>query len=283
MAQKYIFKHKGFNSEPIESSLKQFSEKQIDEIFDLYRNKKSITAIREAFPEITKQAAFDQQIPLIISDEKCELCNEAVYHKYSRKAQTKKLYLDWKICGSCSHNPDLSNCECEDCTFYRSEVIRYKKEAFSDVYNKHLKENYSDKIQLDEIQEETQIKLYHIVKRYLNKWNLIDFNAYESNLMYSDCTLYAPWPITESIINELLVKKLLIPSTENDYTIATFIDGEVYLPNLATFDFVECTRELNIYLNDELMSPLSFTQHMENKYPTQSLNTTDLKPAQYEI
>lgn len=81
MVQKYIFKHKGFNSEPIESSLKQFSEKQIDEIFDLYRNKKSITSIHEAFPEVTKQTVFDQQIPLIISDEKCELCNEAVYHK----------------------------------------------------------------------------------------------------------------------------------------------------------------------------------------------------------
>lgn len=264
MAQKYLFTTDYSDSnKPIESSLQHFSAEQIDTILDWYRDQKSILDIREEFPEISYRA-FEKQLPYILSDENCEKCGEAVYYLYKRESNKKELLIDKKLCGSCKHDYTY-HCECYICASKRSIEKEMKDRIFSYEWNTILKEDYATKVDLKDLSEEDQIKLYRITKHYLTIWNFIYFNAHESHLQFSDDVLNSKWSEIHGIIDHLMENKIIIPSIHNTSHIMTLVGDLAYFPKMDDFGFMEYYWDINVYNNNILMKPLEYIDYVESK------------------
>lgn len=266
MAQKYFFTTDYSDSgNPIESSLKHYSEQQIDTILDRYLNQESITEIRKEFPEISIQT-FENQLPFILSEETCEKCGEAVYYEYKRKANKDGGYaIESKLCTSCLHNQtDL--CACSACKLGHKEEKERIEALFSEVWKEHLEEEYPNKNNLKEIDTFTEVQLYCITKRFSVADKYLDFNKPNSIYTYDnekgDRIDYFNFT---DIIRNIKGRKIIIPSIQCDSRVALIKEGNIHLEKPDDIRINDYLWDLNIYSGDKKMSPSEFINYMENE------------------
>lgn len=265
MAQKYFFTTDYSDSgNPIESSLKQFSEQQIDTIINRYLNQKSFTEIRKEFPGISNQA-FERQLPFILSEETCEKCGEEVYYDYKRKATKEGGYaIESKLCASCLHN-QTELCACPACELEYKEEQERKEAIFSEVWKEHLEEEYPNKIELKEIDTHTEVQLYCITKRFSVNDKYLDFNKPDSIYRFvgekGDKIDFFNFT---DIIRNITSRQIVIPSVHCDSRVAVIKGDDVYLEKPEDITLADYLWDLNIYKDGRKIRPSEFINYMEN-------------------
>jgi len=264
MAQKYLFARDSFYRTPNNSSLKEFSEKKIDEILDLfYADKLLITDIRKKYPDISNKA-FEDQLPYILSEEKCEKCGEAVYYKYHRKGGSKEMYVYEKLCGTCFHEFNRV-CDCIHCETERKNKEVEQKELFNANWKLFLEENFQIKVQLEDISVYNELRLYLILKQHLTKEGDIT-PSYDNNRDKGDLiNFYIEYSFNESI-GPLIERNIVIPSLNCEYSIATFGEnGKVYIPAIDSKHPTRFNWQLNVYSENKKLTPEEYIDYIENE------------------
>lgn len=135
------------------SIMQALSQEDRAEIIALCQQGKKITEVREQFPEIPL-GAFDMFIPLILSKEKCEICEGAVYERYHRKTNKKSLHKVGKICIDCGHNfePD---CTCSSCN-----------EKAENLWHHYLDTSFPEPFDYLELNPQQKVELFYLLSTY---------------------------------------------------------------------------------------------------------------------
>lgn len=264
MAQKYLFARDSFNRRPNNSSLKEFSEKKIDEILDLfYVDKLRITDIRNKYLDISNNS-FEGQLPYILSEEKCEKCGEPVYYKYHRKGGSNEKYVYEKLCGTCFHEFNRG-CDCIHCETDRKNIEIEQKETFDASWKNFLEQNFQIQVQLEDISVYDELRLYLILKQHITQEGDITPSYYNDRNKGDLSNFYIEYDYSESI-SPLIERNIVTPSPNCNYSIATFDkEGNISFPTIDSEYPNRFIWQLNVYANNKKLTPKEYIDYIENE------------------
>lgn len=194
MAQdKYYFKES--------SSLESFPSSTLKQIISDYEsNELSIAEIKKKYEGITSMS-FIRQVPYVLSDEACELCDTLIYHKNEKLGYSNYKLL--KLCLSCKHDYS-TKCSCDICTEKRKKEEKIIEQDASFFWKEYYKENYQISFSYDDLSVFDIIKLLVLVESTDDNTDCLKFeDQYKLNIEVT------------SYILKLINKGILIPSKNN--------------------------------------------------------------------
>ncbi len=251
MAQdKYLFQTP-IGIEDVDSSLQNFSNKDLDKIFELFNNGEKITNIRHQFSKISNQR-FEDQLPYVLSDEKCEKCGGDVYYKYSRSNPYKPLYVYARFCSNCGHNfePD---CSCEYC-----------EKEYKDVWIKYLDKNYKAPLKQDSLSIYDEMNLLLLTRYYLDReTGCIKISSSSSNNYYSYNNYSSVPDEFKSAVYSLINQQILIPCKDYNRHLVELRDDDTATVNTSWVPNVYW--DLNLIDKDEPLTLIEFYNLIKDK------------------
>ncbi|KYH07810.1 hypothetical protein A1704_03855 [Chryseobacterium cucumeris] len=202
------------------SSLKIFSEIEIDAISTDYKNGAKILEIRTKYG-ITKTDSFFKQLPYKLSSETCEYCDGFIYTKIKR---TGSYIEEVKLCRNCKHD-NSGNCCCEQCSNKKNAKIKEKRRALQMIWNDFYIENYNLNYTLNDLSIYDEIHLALLIESYSNTTDLLDFSNFKQNRFQ----IHRISQEYYSIISNFIDRKILIPDM---YYFDSFYLSNESLPNI---------------------------------------------------
>ena len=248
------------------SPIKNLSPDKIEYVIEAYKSGRRITDIRNELPEIKSSKSFYNDLPYILTEEKCEHCDALVYYKPRRKGNQ---YIETKYCIACKHDY-TENCSCSVCKEERAEEEKKIQEAFEKSWREFLEVNYSTKYSLEDLTIYDEINLALVLSRADLK-NSIDFlifkeTTYKKRTYYGYETCIVPehefplpiFPYAHQLIN----KNILIPSIHSDKKRIGFNTKDFSYEHIGIDDVYW---EINLYDQDnKQLSAHDYLHHFVN-------------------
>lgn len=236
------------------SSMKDFSEDELDKIYELYHQGEKITKIREQFPKIIGNS-FQHQLPYVRTEEKCEKCNGFLYVNYTRTLPSPPEVFQ-TICIGCGHFPyNSAGCDCEYCQAERKQEVEENKKRYYDFLNKTYKLK-PNALRLDLFEE---IYLFLTILNYGGK----DREYLRLDSWQSRYTNRKPSKFDQKI-NQFIQREILIPypaSFRHSYLFEEGkMEGKVLPDDRQLVDW-----KLNLYSKGELQDLKSYMTYFNGR------------------
>jgi len=253
------------------SPLKNFSDDIIDEIIEKYSSKVTISSFIKNYEGLNRSNLYSD-LPYKISDTKCEICNNLMYHKVGGKggATPKKWF-----CSSCNHTNSY-RCNCSICIEKKQQLIKESKEICYNDWNKLYENKYTRfQYKIDDLNIYDQIYLKMILEKFISTdRKSLNYNNFEYGYDRLDGSETKGELYSKAI--EFIERKILIPTKNQNF--------DIFLPNklssfLPLLDFLNINWEVNIenpYENEKTIIENLFI-YFELKVYTELEKTTLLK------
>lgn len=188
------------------SPFKHLSDSNILDFIARYENGESLKTILSDAEGLVS-STFYKNMPYLISDEKCEVCQALIYIKAPSRTFNNSTK---KYCTNCKHNYK-ENCECDACFSIQEKMLTSSKAEHKRQGEAWLKSFQFPALNPDEISIKDKIKLLLLYKYCKKEKKLIEIIKTNDN-SYSAFSDELPFYILD-----LLPKRLLLPYTYSDY------------------------------------------------------------------
>lgn len=225
--------------------LKHLTEEEINEVIFFYEegNLKVQEIIEEYNIDISNASSLVTILPLVKTEEICEICGGNLLRKVKRRSETSPSKE--RECSNCKHvTNSYSLCYCERCKQIRAEKLMIEKMEFERIKQKKndLMNSYSKEIE-------------KVDESYLNLKSLINLGVLLRYCISEDYQYIKPFekkdfPMTpyiereRDIYHDLIDNKIITPIPDKDMLDnVDLIDGD---ENNFSFDFYKMKYSLNI-------------------------------------
>lgn len=252
MAQeKYLFKTPfyGIDIGSLEA-LKELSDAELDEIIEDFSSGDTVAIIKKKHPYFNTNP-FNSQLPYILSDKSCELCNGTVYYKLDRYP-ARKAYRDLEVCTDCGHTSNI-NCSCESC------INEDKK-----IWEEYLSKNFSNPKDIEQINAYDEALLYFITEHYAT--DNLEHIMFQSTSKYSygnHRSSSFPEEISH-VIRNFIDRHILIPSkADNLHLIYKYELEDIHVE--INYKTSKTNWDINLSRNGEKISVAEFKELQKYK------------------
>ncbi|HLS11815.1 MAG TPA: hypothetical protein VK050_06610 [Flavobacteriaceae bacterium] len=249
----YLYDNSNFDKDENYEAVISLNQEERAEILSLVDNHNNVSVIKERFPQIPK-GRFDQFIPLVLSDEKCEKCDGAIYNRYERDINRKTLRQIGKECIDCGHNFE-SDCTCNSCNT-----------KAENLWKLYLVKNFPKPLEVDSLSADEKVKLSIILNTYQDPDSpYIRFFPKEKNrYRYGSYISYETLANgLDSVVYDLKKQGIIKPAPSFNRNLIKLKDNGT--AEIHIYEVTDVLWDINLALNGEKLVVADYLNLVEHK------------------
>src|SRR5690625_372597 len=249
----YLYDNSNFDKDENYEAVISLNQEERAEILSLVDNHNNVSVIKERFPQIPK-GRFDQFIPLVLSDEKCEKCDGAIYNRYERDINRKTLRQIGKECIDCGHNFE-SDCTCNSCNT-----------KAENLWKLYLVKNFPKPLEVDSLSADEKVKLSIILNTYQDPDSpyILFFTKEKNRYRYGSYISYETLANgLDSVVYDLKKQGIIKPAPSFNRNLIKLKDNGT--AEIHIYEVTDVLWDINLALNGEKLVVADYLNLVEHK------------------